>query len=240
MNSGKRQRFQPVDIMRGIAIVLMVVYHFCYDLTWFGIAGFDFYEDRFWRGSRTFILGMFLLLVGVSLVLATRRRINWPSYLKRLFVLVLCAALISVATRLVFGERMIFFGVLHFIAVASVVGLLFIRLFWMNAVLGAAAIMLGVYYSNPFFDRPLLQWFGLMTFRPETEDYVPFLPWFGTVLFGLFLGKLLLARPALSSALNWQGEQYPARLLALSGRHSLLIYMLHQPVLLGILWLATR
>jgi uncharacterized membrane protein len=150
-----------------------------------------------------------------------------------------CAALISIATRFMFGERMIFFGVLHFIAVASILGLLFIRLFWINAVLGAAAIILGVYYSNPFFDRPLMQWFGLMTFRPETEDYVPLLPWFGIVLFGLFLGKLLL-RQALSTALDWQGRRLPARLLALSGRHSLLIYMLHQPVLLGLLWLATR
>jgi uncharacterized membrane protein len=240
MNTGKRQRFQPVDILRGLAIAMMVAYHFSYDLDYFGLASFDFYEGRFWRSARTFILGMFLLLVGVSLVIATRNGINRHAFLRRLAVLVLCAVLISVATYFVFAERMILFGVLHFIALASILGLLFIRLFWLNAVLGVAAILSGVYYSNPVFDQPLLQWVGLMTFRPGTEDYVPLLPWFGVVLLGIFLGRLLFASQVLSTALNWQGRRFPARLLALAGRHSLLIYMLHQPVLLGILWLATR
>ena len=235
-----RQRFQPVDIMRGLAIALMVVYHFSYDLNYFGIASFDFHEDRFWLNARTFILSQFLLLVGVSLILATRNRINWRAFRKRLLVLIFCSALISVSTWFVFDERMIFFGVLHFIAVASVFGLLFIRLFWLNALLGMAAIITGVYFSNPFFDQPVLQWVGLMTFKPTTEDYVPLLPWFGAVLFGMFLGKLLLASQSLSSVLAWQARNPLPRLLALSGRHSLLIYMVHQPLLLGALWLVTR
>jgi uncharacterized membrane protein len=240
MTTGTRQRFQFVDMMRGLAVALMVVYHFSYDLSYFGLASFDFYEDRFWLNARTFILSLFLLLVGVSLVLATRDGINRHAYGRRLAVLVLCAALISVATYYMFAERMIFFGVLHFIVVASVLGLLFIRFYWLNAVLGVTIVMLGAFYSHAYFDWPMLQWIGLMTYKPPTEDYVPLLPWFGVVLFGLFLGRILFASQMLSSMLNRQGRNPLVRLLALSGRHSLLIYMVHQPLLVGLLWLVTR
>ncbi len=234
-----RQRFQFVDVMRGLAVYLMVAYHFSYDLSYFGLASFDFYEDRFWLNSRTFILSLFLLLVGVSLVLATRNGLNRHAYGRRLGVLVACSALISLATYYMFAERMIFFGVLHFIVVASVFGLLFIRLYWLNAVLGMTVVVLGAFYSNAYFDQPLLQWIGLMTYKPPTEDYVPILPWFGVVLFGLFLGRMLFSVQPLSSMLSREGRNPFIRFLALSGRHSLLIYMVHQPLLLGLLWLLT-
>ena len=224
-----RQRYQFVDSIRGFAIVLMVAYHFSYDLNYFGLASFDFYEDRFWLNSRTFILSLFLVLVGVSLVMATRDGLNRHAYVWRLGVLVLCALLISVASNYMFSERMIFFGVVHFIVVASVLGLLFIRLYWLNVVLGVTVVLLGVFYSIEYFDQPWLQWIGLMTYKPTTKDYVPLLPWFGVVLLGLFLGRLLLVSQTMSSRLNWQGRNPLTRLLVLSGRHSLLIYMLHQP-----------
>jgi uncharacterized membrane protein len=124
--------------------------------------------------------------------------------------------------------------------VASVLGLLFVRLYWLNAVLGVTVIMLGAFYCHTYFDQPLLQWIGLMTYKPPTEDYVPLLPWFGVVLFGLFLGRMSFASQTLSSMLSRQGRNPLIRLLALSGRHSLLIYMAHQPLLVGLLWLVTR
>jgi len=117
---------------------LMVVYHFCFDLSYFGLADFNFYQDPFWLHSRTFILSMFLLLVGVSLVLAGGRKLDSRRYMRRLALLIASAVLISVATWWMFGERFVFFGVLHFIALASVLGLLFVRAGWVNLVLGIA------------------------------------------------------------------------------------------------------
>ncbi len=221
-----------IDALRGVAILLMVAYHFCFDLSHFGLAGFNFYQDPFWLHARTFILGMFLLLVGVSLVLAGGRKLDSRRYLRRLALLIASAVLISVSTWWMFGERFIFFGVLHFIALASVLGLLFVRAGWVNLVLGIAVILFANYYQFSWFDTPGRRWIGLMTHKPMTEDYVPLLPWFGVVLLGLYAGPYLarLAR-------QWQeaGRSGLVRILAFGGRHSLVIYLLHQPLLLGVL-----
>jgi uncharacterized membrane protein len=130
MKFAEKQSHSPrrliiVDVMRGIAIALMVIYHFCFDLAHFGFAGFDFYRDTFWLNFRTFILGLFLFLVGVSLVLATRKGVNVHRFMLRLLRIVAAALLVSFVTWWQFGERFVFFGVLHFIALASLLGLFF-------------------------------------------------------------------------------------------------------------------
>jgi uncharacterized membrane protein len=82
------------------------------------------------------------------------------------------------------------------------------------------------------FNQKALQWFGLMTHKPPTEDYVPLLPWFGVVLLGMTLGKYLHNKGSIYRPI----QSIWGRRLAGMGRHSLLIYMLHQPILLGGLW----
>lgn len=236
MKSDHQERLYLIDALRGCAIVIMVVYHFCFDLSYFGFTDWNFYRDPFWLHARTLILSSFLLLVGVSLHLATVAGLNRRAWLKRLAMLIGSAVLISGATWLAVGERYIFFGVLHFIAVASVLGLAFVRLGQFNWPLGAVLLLLGNFYQSTWFDEPLRRWVGLMTYKPPTEDYVPLLPWFGVVLIGIAAG------PALRSLAQQRGElkgRVP-RLLAVSGRHSLLIYLVHQPVLTGLLWLVTR
>ncbi len=228
------RRLAVIDSLRGIAIVLMVVFHFCYDLSYFGLADFDFYRDRFWLNARTFILGSFLFLVGVSLVLATTRGLNIRRFLYRLGYIVAAALLVSLSTWWLFGERFVFFGVLHFIAVASVLGLLFVRTGWFNLLLGSALIVAGVYYQSAWFDEPGRRWIGLMTHKPLTEDYVPLLPWFGVVLAGMALAPSLQRLAERFSAI---GSNRLVSGLAFSGRHSLLIYLLHQPVMMGLLML---
>ncbi|MBZ0071353.1 MAG: DUF1624 domain-containing protein [Gammaproteobacteria bacterium] len=233
-------RLQSVDLLRGLAIALMIGYHFSYDLAYFGFAQFDFYRDPFWRHTRTLILSSFLLVSGISLTLATRSGIRWKPYLRRLAYLVGCALLISLTSWLMFGPRWIFFGVLHFIAVAGVIGLPFVRAPALALATGIALLLLGNRFAHPFFDQPALQWVGLMTYKPPTEDYVPLLPWFGVVLVGIFLGDRCWLRQPPARLTRWRSNRLPVRLLAVAGRHSLLIYMLHQPLLIGALWLLKR
>lgn len=229
-------RLAVVDLMRGVAIALMVIYHFCFDLAHFGFTQSDFYNDGFWLNFRTFILSLFLVLVGTSLVLATQRGINIRRFVERLFRVAGGAALVSFSTWWMFGERFVFFGVLHFIALASLLGLLFVRKPVIALIFGVALLVIGNSVQYSWFDQPGWRWIGMMTHKPATEDYVPLVPWFGVVLAGIFAGDILsrggrLKR--LNSALPVGSA--PIRFLAFSGRHSLLIYLLHQPVLLGLI-----
>ncbi len=229
-------RYQIVDVARGFALLLMVIYHFFYDLEHVGFAQFAFSRDPFWIGFRSIIVTLFLTIVGVSLYLAQVGGRRWSSYWRRLLVLCACAGVVSLASWWLFAERYIFFGILHFIAVASVLGLVFTRFGVVNLILGVALVTVGTTYVNPLFDQHPLQWVGLMTRRPATEDYVPLLPWLGVVLIGLFLGRQLAENPALSIAAHWRTTNPLATTLAWGGRHSLAIYMLHQPLLLAALY----
>ena len=233
-------RYQLIDILRGVAIVLMVFYHFCYDLSYFQLAGFDFYRDPFWLNLRTLIVSLFLGLVGISLVLAADHGINQRRYLKRLGLLLLFALAISINSYFMFPGRTVFFGILHFIAFASVAGLVFVHWPGVSLVLGIGVIALDQVYQSSLFDQAWLHWIGLMTHKPVTEDYVPVFPWFGVVLIGIFIGHQLLRAPALRFIQPWQSNTSLARGLALAGRHSLLIYMLHQPIMFGALWVTLQ
>lgn len=230
-------RYQAVDLLRGIAILLMFVYHFVFDLVYFKVLHIDLNHEPFWLGFRGVIVSLFLGLVGVSLYLATARGLRVRSYVQRLALLVAYAGLVSAASYMLFPRSVIFFGVLHFIAVASVLGLLFVRFYWTNLILGGGVILLGFTVQHPVFDQPVLQWFGLMTHKPVTQDYVPLLPWFGVVLLGLFLGKTMYGGERLPILARGAGRHPMTKLLAFGGRHSLHIYMLHQPVFMGMLYL---
>ena len=226
-------RLPQIDLLRGIAILLMILFHFSYDLSHFGFIRIDVYNDPFWLHARTFILSLFLLLVGISLTLATAHGIRWRPYLRRLALITGCAALISASSYYMFGPRWIFFGVLHFIAVASVLCLPLVRMPRVALGLGIGLIVLGQTFNHPFFDQDAFNWIGLMTGKPPTEDYVPLIPWLGVVCGGIFLGSQV---QRLQPLLETSPAHPLPRLLIRAGRHSLLIYMLHQPLLIGLLW----
>ncbi len=215
-------------------MLLMACYHFGFDLNMNGLLHQDLNHDPKWLAARTLILSTFLFISGASLVQAAQA--GFPRYWQRLAWLAGAAALVSIGSTLMFPASWIFFGVLHFILVAGLIGRLLAGHERLNLGLGIALIALGLFYANPLFDRPLLQWLGLMTFKPITEDYVPLIPWFGVVLLGMFVGR----RRAWLGHAEQRLSAVPdgvVRPLAWSGRHSLVIYLVHQPILLGLLWL---
>ena len=228
-----------IDALRGFAILLMIIYHFCYDLTYFQLAQFDFYRDPFWLNFRDFIVGSFVFIVGVSFSLATQEKINWPSYKKRLLVITGCALAISLLTYFMFPGRTIFFGILHFIALASVLALLFRNLFWINLFTGIGILIASNTIRLPVFNNDWLVWIGFYTQKPATEDFAPMFPWFGIVLIGMFVGKYLLRKPVLVNAASKFPKEKQFKWLLLAGRNSLLIYMIHQPILMSLIFFVT-
>jgi len=232
--SGAGSRLAIVDGLRGVAIALMFVFHFCFDLNYLGLISIDIYHDAFWLHARTLILSLFLLVMGVSLYLAHIRGIRWPAVGRRTLQLVAAAALVSAGSYLLFPRSYIFFGVLHFIAVASLLCLPLLRYRWAALAVGLGVLWMGLGFSSPTFDRPMLNWVGLMTHKPLTEDYVPLLPWLGVVLLGVFIGSGLIS--AGGRMVRWQGVGPHWSLLRWAGRHSLLLYLLHQPVFFALLY----
>ena len=234
------QRIPLIDLCRGSAIALMFIYHFCFDLDYFGYVQFDFNHHLFWLSFRAVIVSLFLSMVGFSLYLAHARGWRRKPYLKRLGLLLGAAALVSLSSYSMYPKSWIFFGILHFIAVASVLGLLFLRLAYLNLVLGVAIIVITFNYEHPIFNQAAMQWLGLGTETPFTEDYVPLFPWFGVVLIGLFLAWWLQQWSNPPAWLYWHSSHPVVTTLRFAGRHSLIIYLLHQPLLLGLLYVITQ
>lgn len=223
-------RVGVIDMARGMALLAMAVYHGSWDLTYLGLADFDLFGDPLWLAARTGILGSFLMLSGLSLTLAAAGGIDRRRFLRRFALLVLAAGGVSAVSMVMFPDSPIFFGVLHHMAVASLLGLALLRLPWSALLLlGVAVIAIGRTVALPLFDEPWLRWIGLMSFEPESNDYVPLFPWFGGFLFGMALGRLWRPGPARTPGGAVE------RGFAWAGRHSLAVYLLHQPILFGLL-----
>ena len=212
----------------------MVAYHFSFDLRYFGFTTGDFYRDPFWLNARTLILSSFLLLAGVSLTLAQRSERGRARFWPHVAGIAACAFAVSLASYLVFPRSYIWFGVLHAIAVSLVLARPLVRRPALALAIGVAMIAAGNLYSNELFDNRALGWLGFMSAKPRTEDYVPLFPWTGVLLAGIAAGHVVVKnglRP-IAFASRWP------RWMAWLGRHSLPIYMVHQPLLLGALFLA--
>jgi uncharacterized membrane protein len=230
-------RLASLDALRGLALLAMVAYHFVFDLNHFGFIHQDFYQDPFWLTARTVILSSFLLLAGMSLALTRVRVDAGHSFWRRLGRIAAAAALVSAASWLVFPQSWIYFGVLHFLALASLIAWPLVRLGPWNAWLGAVCIALGNGPQWPAFASPWINWLGFAPMKPLTEDYVPLIPWLGVVLLGV--AAMQARDSALRDWLTDSATRSP-RWLSWLGRHSLGFYLLHQPALFGLLELVRR
>lgn len=234
-------RLPAVDVARGIAILQMIAFHFCYDLNHFGWIRVDMLGDPAWIAWRSAIVTQFLFLVGVSLSLraggfAAGTRTNW----RRWGQVAACAALVSLASALLFRSRWIWFGVLHFVAVMQLLLPRAARIGTANLVAGAALVALGCWVHLSWFAADTLSWIGFSPVKPATEDFVPLLPWSGVVLLGIGMGVRWQASRG-ATAQRLRGRPGPAwRLPAFLGRWPLTTYMVHQPVLFGALALLHR
>ena len=188
-----------------------------------------------WMWFARIVAGSFVLLAGVSLVLAHGEGIRWAPFRRRFLQIAAGAALVSLATWFAFPQYFIYFGILHSLALASIVCLPFVLWPAWVALVGAAVIFgLHQLLGWGLFETPWLGWTGLSRVIRPTYDLIPVFPWWGVMLAGVGLGKLIpwerfRSRPGgLMRALAWPG------------RHSLAVYLIHQPVLIALLWLGVQ
>jgi uncharacterized membrane protein len=233
-------RIAAIDAMRGAAIVAMVIYHGAFDLSARSLIPFNVLAEIGWIVFARSIASTFLLLVGIGLVLATRNGFRIRPYLRRLGLIAGAACLVSLVTWWVEPQEFIFFGILHEIALASVLALPFLWLpAWIVAPVAAAVIALPYVFASPLFDWPPLWWVGLSATTPVTVDYVPVFPWFGVVLIGILIGRLFVADFADSPFARWRPANFLGNAAVWAGRWSLVLYLVHQPLFYGLLWAAS-
>jgi uncharacterized membrane protein len=231
-------RIPLVDAARGIALVAMAVYHFAFDLSDFGLIDVDIVRDPGWRLFARTVAASFLALVGVSLVLAARAGLNRRRYAWRLVRIAAGAAAITLVTWWTVPQAFVYFGILHAIALFSVLALPFLALPLSVVLVAATLCLLAPYFlTMPLFSPPWLLWLGLAPAAPISVDYVPLFPWFAATLAGLAGTRMAIAVGWDRVAAGWTPSGPFGRTLALAGRWSLPIYLVHQPVLIGLIGL---
>lgn len=227
-----KNRIWELDAFRGLCVLGMVIVHFIFDLVelygiveWEYPALFSFIQN--WGGV------LFLLISGICATLGSRS-------VRRGILVFACGMLVTAVTfgmywlGLAHPIIIIYFGVLHCLGVCMILWTFLKKLptLWLG-ILGAGMVMLGLWLRTVYFDFPWLIVFGFITPEFMSSDFFPLLPNLGFFLIGAVLGRTLYARKeTLLPKINTHSA--PIRFLSACGKQSLLIYLLHQPVLAGI------
>ena len=231
-------RIPFVDAARGVALIAMTIYHFTWDLAHFGWVLSETVGSWPWRVFARSIAFTFLFFAGVGLVLAHGDGVRWRAFWRRTAMVALAAAAVSVATWFFVPDGFVFFGILHAIALFSVLSLPFVFApTWLAGALGVTVLAIGLTQTTTWTQPAALWWVGLVAQPPRSFDYVPLLPWWGATLLGVAFARIALRQGWWRAMATWRMPvDGPLRFL---GRHSLAYYLAHQPILFALLFAFT-
>ena len=218
----KSSRDQALDLMRGIAIIMMIMFHLIYDLNEFGYTNIPL--SNFWLTSywRYLIVFLFLNAVGISLVIAYGKNFSLNKFIKRLAILGLAALSVSLGTYFLFPDAWVYFGILHLIWTATLIAIIFVQFPKISLFVAALIFILG------YLNLPNLSFFGflLSDYLPlSSVDFYPLFPWIAFVFTGIYLGHNPIYKKIFFMRVPF---------LQLVGQHSLIIYLLHQVILFSL------
>ncbi len=226
-------RFFEMDFFRGIGVVMMVIYHFVFDWNFFIQpvvnlqSGFWFWFAR--TGSLLFVMG-----AGTVTYLYVRRKTNdrdiFSLLLKRGLFFLGFGVIITILSLLFFPFYTIWFGILHFIGLATILSIPFVHHPQRSLLVGLLLSLIGMQLS--IYSGLLPPLIGLLPYSFQTFDYFPLFPWFGFFLLGIFIGQHFFSKKP-GKWNNWIAEQPLLRWTTQLGQQSFTIYLFHQPIMIG-------
>ena len=218
------QRNHTVDTMRGIAITMMFMFHFIFDLNYFEFTNINIFTDNIYILWRYLIASLFLITVGISMVYAYKDNFVFKKFIWRLMILAAAAIAVSVGSYLIFPHSWIYFGILHLIWISSIIAIFLLKLPKLSL---AIAILI---FALQLINQPNISFFYdfLDNFLPKySVDFYPLFPWLALVLIGIFLAHCKY----------FNNININIKIFSLLGRHSLILYLSHQIVLFSIVGL---
>lgn len=236
-------RLWEIDAIRGIALIIMILFHFFYDLNHFGVTNYKLYTGLF-SYLAYITASVFVILAGVSLTINLKKSQKkyatkeiYKRFILRGIKIFLLGVIITLITLFYIPERFVLFGVLHCIGISIILAIPFLSYKTTNILLGIPIIAIGMILRTMTFD---FEWFIPLGFLPQryfTIDYFPLFPWFGVILIGIALGNLLYPDAQRSYKIREQIKNPIPKGISFIGRHSLHVYFLHQPILILIILL---
>ncbi|MBC7503488.1 DUF1624 domain-containing protein [Candidatus Gracilibacteria bacterium] len=229
-------RYQSLDILRGLALLGMILFHANYILEEVFYIQTLHFSSLFWYILGKSVAITFIFISGISFFLSvqdknTDRIIH--NALKKCFILIAIAISISIITYLFFYDQRISWGIIHFFALLSLISPFFIRFGLSNIFIGIIVLVLGYFLNRLDVNTNLLIPFGLTPPVYYGADYYPLFPWVGYYLIGYGAASWLIRRGYFDTLFT---GSYPILgPLSYVGRHSLLIYILHVPILYGMM-----
>lgn len=225
------QRIFSLDFLRGLTIILMIIFNYSVTLTYFQIISLP-YDFLYWFVFPRLIGGTFIFISGIAAYVSYKnsRQGFDKKYFRRGLKLLVFAATITVFTYFFVPQGIIFFGILHFFAFTSFLLPFIIKYDKLNLFAGILIALFGIYLQLTSFNFSYLFWLGFMQNNFVTFDYFPLIPWLGVLMLGIYFGKTAVKKISKFKISNPLGS-----LFAFLGRNSLTIYLLHQPILILIL-----
>ncbi len=225
-------RNQTIDLIRGVDIIFMVLFNYSVTLSYFGLLHIQ--NDLYYSSLPLVIASIFIFLSGAAAFASFEN--DRENFARRYFIrggrLLVFAALITLFTAIFVPEGTVYFGILHFFALSSFFVPVFMKYNELNLIGGVLIILSGIYLQTKEFGFPYLLGLGFMPENFTTFDYFPLIPWLGVLLLGIYSGKKIVEKTN-----HIKFKNIPAEAFIFLGRNSLMVYLIHQPLLVSFLML---
>jgi len=238
------KRFWEIDFMRGLAIVMMIFFHLLYDLNYFSVYDLFSHSD-FWEYFARATASIFILVAGISLTLSYSRAKKIQNVGNKMFIknvkrglkIFSWGLILTLITWIFIKEHFIIFGILHLIGISIILAYPFLQLRYWNLLIGTFIISTGIYLQGVTINCNWFIWLGFTPDNFSTLDFFPIFPWFGVMLFGVFLGNILYPGYERKFYIKDLTHFTFIKFFCVLGKYSLLIYLIHQPILIMLLYI---